>query len=294
MTAFLQHWRTFLLAPVSSQGFRLMRRVWACAVFIKMITQASQLFVLFAGPQNLRQVIYMHPNRTSLLLLSDTPSFVAIIYILMLIACALLMVERWQKYAMPIAWIAFISFFERNAGPFRSETSMLSSSGFILLLFTYLENRDQRTMPAFLWRLLLWQIVVMYVTSVWYKFLSATWVHGGGVAFAFTYTYFPTVFPKIAAAIPTPLRILTFIVMAWEAAWILLLVPKVTWSWIRCPSMHVIVRRTLMLIGLVMHLAWAILLREVYPLSLAAFAMYAGLLQPEDFRAISRFVRRQK
>lgn len=271
-----------------------MRRAWACAVFIKMITQASQLFVLFAGPQNLRQVIYMHPNRTSLLLLSDTPSFVAIIYILMLIACALLMVERWQKYAMPIAWIAFISFFERNAGPFRSETSMLSSSGFILLLFTYFESTDQRTMPAFLWRLLLWQIVVMYVTSVWYKFLSPTWVHGGGVAFAFTYTYFPTVFPKIAAAIPTPLRILTFIVMAWEAAWILLLVPKGTWSWIRCPSMHVIVRRTLMLIGLVMHLAWAILLREVYPLSLAAFAMYAGLLQPEDFRAISRFVRRQK
>lgn len=294
MTAFVQHWRAYLLAPMSSRGFRLMRQLWAFAVFIKMITQASQLFVLFAGPQNLHQVIYMHPNRTSLLLLSDAPSFVAIIYILMLMACALLMVERWQKFAMPIAWIAFISFFERNAGPFRSETSMLSSSGFILLLFTYLENRDQRTMPVFLWRLLLWQIVVMYVTSVWYKFLSTTWVHGGGVAFAFTYTYFPTVFPKIAAAIPTPLRVLTFMVMAWEASWILLLVPRVVWSWIRGPVMRIIVRRALLLTGLVMHLVWAILLREVYPLSLAAFAMYAGLLQPEDFSFLARVFRRKK
>ncbi len=292
MQKILRFWHAYLFTSVSSQGFRLMRILWACTVIIKMLPFVLHLFPLFAGPQQWGQAVYIHPYRTTVFLLSDHPVFVACIYALLLLACASLIADRFVKIAMPIALVAFISFYERNLQPFHSECSMLSTFGFITLLFTYFEDKPHKMMPIFLWRLLVWQVVIMYGTSIWYKVMSDDWQSGHAVASALIYWgYFPTFFASFVLKVPTILKVMTYAVLVWEMAWFLLFVPSALWKKLRLASYETTLRRFLLIVGIVMHGSWAMLLREVYPLSFAAFAAYAGLLQPQDFKAMVRIVR---
>lgn len=287
MTRTLSLWQSYLLRPVSSQGFHLMRRLWALAVFITMIRFAPRLFTLFAAPQNWSQVVYHHPYRVTLFLFSDRPAVVACVYALMMLSCIALFFGRYAKLAMPIALVGFISFFERNLMPFHSETSMLSSFGFLALLFTYVED-PKHTMPIVLWRLLVWQVVIMYVSSVWYKLLSPAWITGDAIHKAFLYhSVSPTTLAPIAASFPTLFIVLTYLVLLWEFSWLFLLLPQALCG----TSCTTKVRRTLLLSGIVMHASWAMLLSDVYILSLSVLAAYAGLLQKEDFVVLRAWLR---
>ena len=289
-------WNTFLFEPMAASGFRLMRWLWAAAVLIKMLPFGLSVLVHFGDPQHWGQVAYAHPYRWSLLFLSGNPVWILTLYTVLICACVAVILNLRPHIAVVVAFILFASFTERNLLPFHSEGQMLCVFGLLLTIWSFFPsaqaNPPTTAMPAMLRRLLIWQVVVIYVFSAWYKILSPHWMSGAAVGYSLTYeSLFPALTAPIAQSVPVLMKLLTFVTFGWEASWILLLVPKSLWSQIGLLHWQSYSRRGLIIIGCIMHVAWGALLKDVYPLSFAMIAAYGGLLTDEDRILIRKIIR---
>lgn len=294
----------FFFAPMDARGLRLMRVAWAATVLVVMLKFAWRVPFLFAEPKTTGQTILQYPGAWSLLFWFTSPATVTALYIVLLIACVYMMLGCWIRPATVVATVLFASFAERNIEVFHSEAILLRVFGFVLLLacFTpgyaasaaWMRPGTQRKLfvPAWLYRLLLWQVIVVYIAAGWHKVISPLWTSGEAVQGILHWEYSRLSLEQ--ADLFTPVSFfLSYATIAWEFAWAALLVPYKCWPWGRTTAMRGWGKRTLILVGVLMHGAWAILLNnDIYPLSLAMFAAYCGLLTADDWIALGRAWRR--
>jgi hypothetical protein len=133
-------------------------------------------------------------------------------------------------------------------------------------------------MPIWPVRLLTWQLVVIYVTSVWWKLMGRSWRAGTAMAIALHHPNFAR-FPHVANALLPLTRVGTFAALAFESSWLLLLVPRsaIPERWRLIP-----LRRVLIVSGVLFHLS-IFLLMDVGVFSIAMISSYCGLLTADDF-----------
>ena len=80
------------------------------------------------------------------------------------------------------------------------------------------------TMPIWPYRLLLWQIVVIYLSSAWYKVLGDMWFDGSAVSIALQHPHFAR-WDLPISLIEFVSPFLTYGTLVWESLWLLLLIP---------------------------------------------------------------------
>lgn len=145
-------------------------------------------------------------------------------------------------------------------------------------------------MPMWPWRLLLWQMIVMYVMSVWSKLLSDTWKFGTAIPSMLQHPSYSRVLGPIADVLSAHSTALTYGALAYETAWLLLLIPQ--------PFIDLLpvvrkggLRRLLIGWGILFHLMIDRLMRVgvFFP---AMTAGLIGLLQGEDFERVRKFFNR--
>jgi predicted DCC family thiol-disulfide oxidoreductase YuxK len=131
-----------------------------------------------------------------------------------------------------------------------------------------------KTVPIWAFRLLLWQIIVLYSASLTYKLLGDMWIAGSAPAATLHHPQFAR-FPVGWMDELAPLSPIFGITLLLEhVGWVSLLVP---WISNRFP-----LKRLLIGLGIVLHGGIFILL-DAGSFSPAIFAAYAGLLIKEDF-----------
>lgn len=294
----------FFFAPMDARGLRLMRAVWAVTVFVLMLKFAWRIPFLFAEPKTTGQTILHYPGAWSLLFWITSPAAVTATFIVLLIACVYMAIGCWVRPATIVAVVLFISFAERNIEVFHSEAILLRVFGFVLLLACFspgfaeaaawMRPRPRRSLavPSWLYRLLLWQVIIIYVAAGWHKAISPLWTSGEAVQGILHWEY--SRLSAVQADMFKPASfVLSYATIIWEFAWAALLVPYAFLPWGRLTILRGWGKRLLILLGVFMHGAWAFLLNnDIYPLSLAMLAAYCGLLTKADWDLLEHAWRR--
>lgn len=296
----------FFFAPMDARGLRLMRVLWAATVFAVMLKFAPRVAFLFAEPKTTGQTILHYPGAWSVLFWFTSPTAVTALYIVLLVACVYMMLGCWIRPATLVAVVLFASFTQRNVEVFHSEAILLRVFGFILLLCCTLpgyvaparwlapSTHRHLSVPAWPYRVLLWQVIVLYVAAGWHKAISPLWTSGEAVQGILHWEYSRLTAAQADLFQPASF-VLSYATMLWEFSWAVLLIPFAYWPWGRMMALQGWGKRTLILLGVLMHAAWALLLNnDIYPLSLAMFAAYCGLLTADDWAAVRRAWHRRR
>lgn len=280
-----------------------MRIAWASTTFLAMIFQWQDIDRYYGGsgiiPTDLIPLVLRSTYRFSLLIGLESPWLAYSLYVLLLaslIGCAVGWRTRWTTIA---SLVLLLSFYERNKFLITGGELVLRSIGFILAISpgidSYSLDRYRRgaslvtTMPIWPYRMLLWQMIVMYVMTVWFQQLGTTWRQGTAMILVFQHPFVSfwagTPFVNRLAVISRPL---SWALTLWKSAWALMLLPHAWQEKIfrRGPSL----KQWLIIGGLLFHGSSLILL-DLGSFSMAILVGYLGLLADEDVAAISSWVR---
>ncbi len=283
----------FFFAQMDARGFRLMRVGWAVTALVVMLPFITRITVLFAETKTLQQTILVYPYAWSMFFWITTPAAVTFFYAVLVAACLAMIAGYRPAIATIVAVFLFTSFAERNIEVFHTEATLLRLFGFILVLASFSPGyaapavrgkpAPRRTIPVWLYRLLYWQVVMLYLATGWHKVISPFWTSGDAVQ-AILHWEYSRLTPEQADLFKPFSFFLSWSVIIWELAWVLLFVPL--WSMLgkRARPLRGWGKRGLIIVGIVMHVSWAILLnRDILPLSLAMIAAYCGLLTADDW-----------
>ncbi len=294
-----------------------MRLHFAGTLLYRFLLQAPDVVRYYSDagilPRGLELIYFRTYLRFSVLDLSGDPRFVIAVY-LAFIACLICMLLGAAPRLSTIAsTLLAYSFYERNSFSVAGGDTILRLVGFILMVspgieaFSLWRLRDQwhhwkatghllppLLMPMWPWRLLLWQAFLTYLTSLWSKLLGGMWLNGTILADVLQHEHFSRFAGTWAAnALSALTRPLTYLVLAVEAAWALLLLPQ-RWTWDRLRlTRGGRLRRILLAASFLFHLGIEITL-IVGIFFYAMVTLLVGLLQGEDFDAIRAWFNRKR
>lgn len=302
--------RHFLFQEVSATGFGLMRIAWSAVVLITMLSQWCSISRYYSGkgiiPPSLYDVAYRNEYRFSILDFFQSTDGTFLIYILLLFVTFFFLLGIKPRLSGILSVLLLFSFHERNLIILGGGDTVLRVLGFMLLIAPELRAvsiprfHDQwknwkrtkqmlpaLTMPIWPYRLLLWQYIIIYLTSGYHKTGGDMWLSGTAPAAAFHHLHFSR-FPKIVLdgmSVLSPF--VAYFTLIFEGTWALLLVPR------NIPKkffgkFSLPLKRTLLLGGLVFHGGIWIFM-DVGCFSGAMLAGYFGLLLQEDFDSLRRF-----
>lgn len=307
----------FWFGPKGTTGFALMRVAFGLVAFSSFVLQWKEVtrFYSEAGfMSNSVMAEFLRADfRYSVLNFVADPTLVFLIYLLFLIALVLVILGIWTRPAMIVSAILLFSFHERNPYILAGGDTLIRLIAFVLVfapcdrsysmknlrrrLKYWLEKRKNApplTMPAWPYRLHLWQIIVMYTASVWTKLLGTMWADGSATAITIHHEHF-TRLPIWAADRLEPFWIfMNYFTLVTQSLWPLLLIfPIIHWISPRLKPYfpEYIVRRLAILGGIIVH-GGILLTMDVGIFSLAVMTAYIGVLTEEDFDAIKKFFRR--
>ena len=292
----------FFFRKISASGFGLMRIAWAAVILVFMLGSASDVVRYWSGvgiiPTMYEHLVLRNAYRFSLLSFITDPIPVVLLWITMLwcVACSMLGIRT--RLMTILSFVFLCSFQERNVYILSSGDSLLRLIGFILVIAPTIDaysldrlhrkNTAPATMSIWPYRLLLWQYIVIYLTSVSDKLKGELWKNGTSIAAVFHHTDFFR-FPKIVADYLTPLsHTLTWSWIGYSVLWALLLIPKSTWNVFPKRLRQHSLKRFLILGGVFFH-GGIFLTMDVGLFSFAMFTGYVGLLLDEDFEVIRKF-----
>jgi hypothetical protein len=265
-----------LRQPMSAREMWHMQRLWALVTIGTLLFQWGDIGWLYSADG----MLPLSPDvlglrvfpRVSLFHFITDPSIVLLLYIILLLALLVLVFDFFQKPALLMSMLLLHSFHLRNPLIIGGGDVLLFNIGFLLLIFTFFEGpltKKRRDMPAWLHTLLLWQVVVIYLVSLWSKLLGTTWLSGTAVFIVFQNPHFARfATPELLMHTLSPL--LSYSVMVWEFLWIFLLIPR--WKY------HYHLMAVLMVTGILFHLGILLFLR-VGSFSIAMMVAYVGLYQ---------------
>ncbi len=307
----IKHSSGFWFQPISAAGFGLMRVFFGSIGFVTFALQWTNVTKFYTDrgllPHDMIDAVTRNAWRFSLL---DyvSPSVVWMLYLLLLFAFLMTAIGLRTKVFLPIAVLLLFSFHEYGLITLDGGDTLMRLIGFLLVLspchramtLTNLKKRmelvkrtgkdqppEERQMPIWPYRLLLWQIIIMYIASSVEKFLGNTWrVEGSAVAITLHHGSFSRLPTWIADVLAPTSPFVGWFVLLSQSAWILLLiVPLFVWAELLPRSTTNALKRALLLCGVLVH-GMIFILMDVGTFSLTVFASYAGLLLSEDFKAI--------
>lgn len=308
----------FWFEPISSTGFGLMRILFGLTALLTFLSEWS-LVDLFYGPKGvlpreLGPSIFRADWHFSLLLNANT-FFTHALYVALLVSLTLVILGVWTRRSLLVAIILMYSFHEYGQITLDSGDTLQRLIGFILLLspcgramsIDALRRRlrssretgrdidvSARTMPIWPYRLLLWQIILLYTSAVIEKWSGTTWISGSAVAITMHHAHFTRLSPALANTASYLSPLIGDFTLITQSLWVaLLIIPVLTWVKLLPKSASGSFKRALLLAGLLTH-GGIMMLMDIGTFSLAVFASYLGLLKDDDFSALRSVFNRRK
>lgn len=311
----LDHLDRFFFQKVSASGFGLMRIAWAFVVLLFLLGSASDVVRYYseAGimPQDLGHLVFRSDYRFTILQYVTDPTAVIWLWGVLIFCLTCMMVGAWPRFMTIASVLLLFSFHERNLQPLGGGDTVLRNLGFILMIapeisaFSIARLEKQwncwKNTGAFLaplktsiwpYRILLWQLLIIYITSGWDKQQGTMWMDGTVVEAVFHHTHFARWSKDVMDSWVWLSPYVSLYVLIFEFAWLLMLVPRQLWRvlplWIRRHS----VKRWLILGGLVFH--WGIFIfMDVGAFPFAMSVGFLGLLLDDDWATLKRMANKK-
>jgi len=300
----------FWFQPVSAAGFGMMRVAFGSIAFVTMLLEMPNV-QRFYGPNGIltHEMLSTAVRSMWRFSLLDHASVNAVwwLYGALLVSLFCVIIGLGRKWMLLLSVVLLFSFHEYGTITLDGGDTLLRLIGFILLLspcyrtFTVrnLQTRmklvattgkdqlpHERVMPIWPYRLLLWQMILIYVASAIEKWSGDTWREGSAVAITLHLTDFTRLTPWMADRMSVLSPFIGYFTVFSQMAWGVLLVVGllVSLGILRREDTNAL-KRALMLCGLVLH-GGILFIMDVGTFSLTVFAAYLGLLLDDDFRAI--------
>ncbi len=297
--------QAFFFREQTALGFGLMRSVWAAVVLLYMLFQSTDIAIFYSDqglvPLSLTPSMLRTTHIYSIFFWITSPDTIFAIYLLFLALLTAMLLGIYPRITTILSVLLLFSFHERNPFVLGGGDTVLRTVGFLLMIApnisTFSITRSpvpglrSPVMPAWPYRLLLWQMIIIYSTSFWYKLLGTLWLSGTAVDTALHHPVFAR-WPQPVMTLLTPVSpLIDWASLLWEGLWILLLVPRSVTDLLPVRWPRIPLKRILMIGGVVFHGA-IFLLMDAGSFSLAVFAAYCGLLTNEDFVWIRKIMKR--
>ncbi|MDA1292776.1 MAG: DCC1-like thiol-disulfide oxidoreductase family protein [bacterium] len=305
----------FFFEEVSATGFGLMRAAWAFTVLFYMLGSAGDVVRYYSDagilPQELGYLVFRTEYRFTLLQYITDPSAVIALWSVFMFCLFFMMIGLWPKLMTIVSVLLLFSFHERNLQPLGGGDTVLRIVGFVLIIapevgaFSISRLKDQwshwkktgtylRPLKTHIWpyRILLWQILIIYVTSGWDKLQGTMWMGGTVVEAVFHHTHFVKWPKEIMDGWTWFSPYACFYTLIFEFGWLFMLVPRDMWyvlpMWIRKHS----IKRWLIAGSLGFH--WGIFVfMDVGSFPLAMSTAYLGLLLDQDWDTFTRMANKR-
>ena len=308
----------FWFRTISAGGFGLMRIAFGAVAFVTFLLEAPALQRFYGPggilPHSLLGQIVRQSYRFSLLDFA-TPGFVTTLFIILLISLFLVTIGLWTKKSLLASVILLFSFHEYGQITLDGGDTLMRLLGFILLLapcdrslsldsllrrikLTAETGKDQpsseRTMPIWPYRLLLWQMIMLYVAASIEKLSGAMWWSGSAIAAVLHHGDFSRLSPAAADALSVFSPAIGYFTVSSQLAWSLLLpLGALSAIGLISPKTFNVGKRFLLICGLMIH-GGIFVLMDVGTFSITVFTAYLGLLTDDDFRWIRKILTRKK
>lgn len=295
-----------LFAPMSPAGFGLLRAAWGAVTFLSVLLLLPERQTFFSEqgllPMDLASGVLRDAWRFSLLDGAGTAG-VDVFFAVLLAASACTALGIAPRLSTALSVVLLWSLHERNVYVFAGGDTVLRLLGFILLVAPSLEafslkrlRRRMRTfgtaaagalprVPSYAYRLLLWQLIVLYGCSLFEKLSGDMWLWGTATESVLHHPVF-TRAPLWATNLLTPISAwVTWATLAFHALWLLLLVPKELTDALPRFVPRLRLKRVIVLLGILFH-GGILLVLDAGDFSLAMFAAYLGLLDDSDLATL--------
>ncbi len=282
--------RHFFFQPISAVGFGLMRAAFGTVAGLYYLMQWTDVTQYYSNagvlPTDLMPSLQRGTYVFTILQYVTEPSPVFWLYVLLLIALLCTALGIRPRIATVASTLLLFSFHERNQMILLGGDVLLRNIGFLLILCPNIDAFSLKrahaqwshwiktqtllptpTMPIWPYRLLLWQMIVLYLTSLWYKLIGIPWTHGTAIQIVLHHGYFSRLDPAMANRLMALAVPADYLSMIWEALWFVLLIPH------RPPW----VKRWILFGGILFH-GSIFLLMDAGSFSLVIFTAYLGLL----------------
>lgn len=286
----------FFFRRMSANGFSLMRICWAACALLVMITQWNDIVYYYSNAGE-----SLGTYHVTLLSWFSSASAVTMAYYATLVCMTFMLLGIFPRTATIASVLFFFSFQEKNPLLTGGGDTLLRTIGFLLMIapgiagfslsrlrkkwLHWKKNRTippPLTMPIWPWRLLLWQMILLYGTSLWYKLLGSTWMSGDAVNMILLNPLFAR-WPESWMQHLIPFGIFfAYATMIWEALWLLFLLPFFS---------NEVFRRFMIGTGILFHGSIFVLF-DVGIFSLAVFTAYVGLLRDEDWMWLKQMMKK--
>ena len=292
----------FFFEKISAKGFGLMRIAWASVILGSLLGSSQDIVRYYSDagtlPHTLGGAVFRNIYRFTLLDTLTDPISVMLLwstFVLCLLCTALGFKTRISTI---LSVILLASFHERNPQILNAGDNLLRAIGFILAIspsidaFSLDRLRKKQTVPVTMsiwpYRLLLWQLIIIYLASVWEKLHAPEWINGSAIADIFHQTeYFR--FSKIVADLLSTLSpALSWSWLAFELSWALLLIPTCVWNLLPERFQPRLLKRWILIVGVFFH-AGIMIFMDIGAFSLVMMTGYLGLLLKEDFEGLQKF-----
>lgn len=306
----------FFFRRVSATMFGLMRASFGGFTLLYLLFQWNDVTYYYTeqgiAPQNILSLFVRSHWRFSILDYIDQPLAVHSLYLILCILLCCTMLGIRARISTTLSVLLLFSFHERNGFILGGGDTLLRSIGFILIFTPNLSGfsidrararwaawkQKQHmpplpTMPVWPWRLLLWQMIVLYGTSTWTKLLGTLWIQGTAVQTALHHPTFVRVPSWVIDPFMPLLPFVDYLSLLIQLLWIFLLIPQsIRWympSWLRSFSLL----RILIAGGILFH-ASIFIFMDAGVFSLAIFTAYIGLLRQEDIEWLQKIFQKAK
>ncbi len=313
----LNRFERFWFDPVGVTGFGLMRVAFGLLALGSFVPQWSQIERFYGGsgllPIDVTNDFLRSEFRLTVFNYIGEPNMVFAVYLLLIFCLVCVTLGIFTRTTMITSAILIFSFHERQPIILAGGDTLLRNLAFILAVSpchrsyslwnvkrrykVWKEKQKEApalTMPAWPYRLLLWQIIMMYVGSVWTKAIGTMWWDGSAVGIAVHHEHFARFSRPIANAISSLGVFEAAFVLVSQSLWPLLLLIPVLHTVLPYSKRIIqtrIVRRAAVVCDSMVHIGILITM-EVGIFSSAVLTGLIGTLKDEDFVALRRFINR--
>jgi len=307
---FFRSLQAFFFARQTARGFGLMRISWAVVACAYFLMQWQDVNFFYGNSGFMSPDVATHLMRTNLhftiLNIFTSPAAVFTVYLIMIISLVAAALDVCPRISVILSTLLLFSFDERDTMILGGGDTLLRNIGFILMLspgidaFSLKRFSLQRkyfmktrallapvTMSVWPYRLLLWQMIVLYVTSFWYKLLGTMWVSGTAIEAVLHHPFFSRFPPSVINHLMPLAPITDWASLIWEGLWIFLLVPRWLTDLLPPQLPRIPLRRILMFCGILFHGAIFVLM-DAGSFSLVMLTAYLGLIRDDDIAWFAR------
>ncbi len=300
----------FFFRQISASGFGLMRIAWAATILLFMLGNAENVVRFYSSvgifPEGLNNGIFRNEYRFSILSIVRDPLPVFLLWSFFLCSLTFMMLGIRTRIATIISVLLLFSFNEHLCHMVNAGDNLLRAMGFILMISPRIDafSLDSLRRSFLLWRkgrlpipiqmsiwpyrLLLWQLIIVYLASVWEKWHSVMWLNGAAVAIVYHMTEYFRWSKSVADNLSGLSPYVSRSWMIFGLLWGLLLIPR-EFGNIFVPSVRKhSLKRWILLLGVGFH-GGMLILMDTGAFQLVIFSSYLGLLVDEDFQVLREF-----